>query len=67
MAVTDEAKCRKLHELLVEAHTKHALEVRRSPLSREQVEKWRRRMKEESMYLAPLYIAAYLDLRRRLY
>ncbi len=67
IAVVDEAKRRELHRLLVEAHKKYATEVLRSPMPKEKIEKWFRRMEEEGMYYAPLYIAAYLDLRRKLY
>ena len=67
IAITDEAKRREIHKLLVEAHKKYAAEVLRSPMPKEKIEKWFKRMEEEGMYYAPLYVAAYLDLRRRLY
>jgi len=50
-----------IHKLLTEAHIKYATDVIKLPP--EKVMRWRRNM-EEGMYMAPLYVAAYLDLRR---
>ncbi len=66
IVVEDEAKRRQLHKLLKEAHLKYAMEVRRTPMPPEKVEKWGRKI-DEGMYMAPLYIAAYIDLRTRQY
>lgn len=66
VAVLDEARRRRIHELLIQAHMRYAQEVLRTPLPRDRVERWLRMMRRGE-YLAPLYIAAYLDLRRRLY
>ncbi len=57
---------REIHKLLVEAHKLYATRVLREPLSEDKVSKWISRM-ESGMYLAPVYIACYIDLRRRLY
>jgi len=64
--VLSEEKRRRIHELLVEAHLLYAEKVLKKPLSPQQVEKWRKSM-EEGMYLAPAYIAGYIDLRDPLY
>jgi len=62
IVVKSEEKRRRIHELLLEAHRKYAVEVTGMPFDK--VEKWMTRIRE-GMYFAPLYIAAYLDLRRR--
>lgn len=64
--VLSEEKRRRIHELLVKAHLIYAEKVLREPLTPQQVEKWRRSM-EDGMYLAPAYIAGYIDLRNPLY
>ena len=64
--VKDAEKRKKIHKLLLEAHKKYAIEVLRSPLPSAKVEKWMKRI-IEGMYLAPIYIAAYIDLRERLF
>jgi len=64
--VKDAGKRKKIHELLFRAHKKYALEVLRNTLPPHKVEKWMKRI-IEGMYLAPVYIAAYIDLRWRLY
>ncbi len=66
IVVTDESLRRRIHELLKEAHRIYAERVLRKPLPKEKVEKWLRYI-ESGEYLAPLYIAAYIDLRERLY
>lgn len=55
-----EARLR-LHRLLIDAHVKYAKEIAKLPPER--IERWRKLM-EEGMYLAPLYIAVYIDLGR---
>ena len=55
---------RKIHKLLLEAHEIYARKALRESMPVEKVNKWLRRI-EEGMYLAPLYIAAYIDLRER--
>ncbi|MEM4488501.1 MAG: nitroreductase family protein [Desulfurococcaceae archaeon] len=57
-------KKKAIHRLLLEAHRKYATEVLKEPMSSEKVEKWVREM-ESGMYMAPVYIAAYLDMRER--
>ncbi len=64
--VLSEEKRRRIHELLVKAHLIYAEKVLREPLTPQQVEKWRKSM-ENGMYLAPAYIAGYIDLRNPLY
>lgn len=50
-----------IHKLLIEAHIKYARDIAKMPPER--IEKWRKLM-EEGMYLAPLYIAVFIDLNR---
>lgn len=50
-----------VHRLLIEAHVRYAKEIAKMSLDR--IEKWKKLM-EEGMYLAPLYIAVYIDLSR---
>ena len=57
---------RELHKLLIEAHKLYATRVLRKPMSEDKIRKWIQRM-EGGMYLAPVYIACYIDLRRRQY
>lgn len=61
VVVRSEELRRRVHELLVEAHVLYAKEIARMPPER--IERWRRLM-EEGMYLAPLYIAVLIDSRR---
>ncbi len=58
---------RKLRELLVKAHIRYAEDVVRNGLPEDVRERWFKSMFEGGEYDAPLYIAAYVDLRRRLY
>ena len=64
--VLSEAKRRRIHELLKKAHILYAEKLLRRPLSRSRLEKWIKLM-EEGQYLAPVYIAGYIDLRNPLY
>lgn len=64
VVVTSESKRRQLHRLLREAHEYYATRVPREPYSPEAVAKWVKRV-DEGMYMAPAYVAAYLDMRRR--
>ncbi len=64
--VVSEDKRRKVHELLKKAHILYAEKVLRKPLSREKLDKWIKLM-EEGEYLAPVYIAGYVDLRNPMY
>jgi len=66
IVVKDEEKRLAIHRLLLEAHKRYAIEVLRNPIPKEKIEKWLHRIRE-GMYLAPIYIAAYIDLRERLY
>lgn len=50
-----------VHKLLVEAHVRYARDIAR--MSSDRIEKWRKLM-EEGMYLAPLYVAVYIDLSK---
>ncbi len=56
----------RIHELLIKAHRMYGERVVEGGLPKEIMSKWYRRM-VEGQYLAPLYIAAYIDLRRRQY
>ncbi len=58
VVVKSEELRRSFHRLLVEAHTIYAREIAKMPPER--IERWRKLM-EEGMYLAPLYIAVYID------
>ncbi len=64
--VLSEEKRRRIHELLKKAHILYAEKVLRKPLSRDKLEKWIKLM-DEGEYLAPVYIAGYIDLRSPLY
>lgn len=66
IVVTSDEKRKRIHELLKKAHEVYATRVLREPYSPDTVAKWMKRI-DEGMYSAPVYIAAYLDLRKRLY
>ena len=66
IVVKDKEVREKIHKLLIEAHLKYAKEILKPPLPDDKVSKWHKRM-IEGMYKAPLYIVAYIDLRKRLY
>jgi nitroreductase len=61
VVVKSEEARREVHRLLIEAHLRYAVEIAR--MSPERVERWRRAM-EGGMYLAPVYVAFYMDLRK---
>ncbi len=54
----------KIHKLLLEAHRVYGISALKNPIPYDKVDKWLRRI-SEGMYYAPIYIAAYADLRRR--
>ncbi|MEM1635953.1 MAG: nitroreductase family protein [Thermosphaera sp.] len=64
--VEDDEKRIRLHELLGKAHELYARRVLKTPLPEQSVSKWIGRI-QQGMYLAPVYVAAYIDMRRRLY
>ncbi len=66
IVVTDDNLRRKIHELLKKAHRIYAEKVLREPLPSEKLSKWMKLI-DEGEYFAPAYIAAYIDLRNRLY
>jgi len=53
-----------IHKLLLEAHRIYATQALKEPMPPEKVEKWMDKI-ERGMYMAPVYIAAYVDLRER--
>ncbi|MEM4471130.1 MAG: nitroreductase family protein [Zestosphaera sp.] len=53
----------RLHSLLLEAHEFYATRALKTPLPPDKVSKWVQRIRD-GMYLAPTYIAGYVDLRR---
>jgi len=58
----------KLHELILKAHIKYAEEVAREGTMPEEVKrKWLESLRKGEMYKAPLYVAAYLDMRESQY
>lgn len=61
IAIKSDELRRSVHRLLIEAHVRYAEEIARMPPDR--VEKWKRFM-EEGMYLAPLYLAVYIDMSK---
>jgi len=63
VVVESEERRDRIHELLLEAHLEY-FKHRREPLPKEKLEKLASRIRE-GMYRAPLYVAAYVDLRRR--
>ncbi|MGB9827263.1 MAG: nitroreductase family protein [Thermosphaera sp.] len=66
MAVVSEEKRREIHRLLRKAHEHYATSVLLKPYSPGAVAKWMSRI-DQGMYAAPLYVAAYLDLRERIF
>lgn len=66
IAVVSEDKRREIHRLLKKAHEHYAYNVLLKPYSPEAVSKWMGRI-DQGMYAAPVYIAAYLDFRRRVF
>lgn len=66
IVIESEDKRKVIHALLKKAHEVYARKVLRKPLPEHSIAKWMTRI-DEGMYYAPLYIAAYIDLRRRLY
>ncbi len=64
IVVKDREKRLAIHKLLLEAHRFYAVKALREPLPEDKIEKWMKRI-ECGMYLAPVYIAAYIDLRDR--
>ena len=64
LATSEEVRLR-LFELLIDAHVLYASQVLRREVSKERIDRWRERLLEEKRYLAPAYIAAYVDLRER--
>lgn len=63
IVVRDPEVRRKLHSLLLEAHEFYATRALKTPLPPDKAGKWIQRIRE-GMYLAPTYIAGYVDLRR---
>lgn len=58
----------KLHELILKAHIKYAEEVAHEDTMPEEVKRrWLEALRKGEMYKAPLYVAAYLDLRKSQY
>lgn len=66
MVIVDEELRRSIHRLLKRAHEIYARETLLEPYSEDSIAKWMKRI-DEGMYYAPLYIAAYLDLRKRMH
>ncbi|MGC8982928.1 MAG: nitroreductase family protein [Desulfurococcaceae archaeon] len=66
VVVESEEKRREVHRLLKKAHELYARHVVSPPLPEHVVLKWVSRI-EQGMYYAPVYVAAYLDLRKRMY
>lgn len=64
IVVKDPEKRKAIHRLLRDAHYLYATRVLSEPMSVNKVDKWMRLI-ERGMYYAPIYIAAYIDLRRR--
>jgi len=64
--VVSEDKRKRIHDLLKKAHVVYAEKVQRKPMRRESIEKWVKVM-DEGMYLAPAYVAGYVDLREPIY
>ncbi|MEL9999697.1 MAG: nitroreductase family protein [Desulfurococcaceae archaeon] len=66
IVVYSEEKRKEVHRLLRKAHEYYATSVLLKPYSGEAVVKWMKRI-DEGMYRAPVYIAVYADLRKRIY
>jgi nitroreductase len=64
--VENKEKLEELRNLIIQAQRLYYTEMMKIPLSKEQLEKWEGRVKE-GLYKAPLYIAAFKDLRVRYY
>lgn len=65
VVVTSEEKRRRIHSLLRRAHELYATRVLREPLPEAKVRRWLQRI-DEGQYYAPVYVAGYVDMRRRL-
>ncbi len=52
-----------IHRLLLEAHRIYATSALKKPMPKDKVDRWMEKI-SEGMYYAPIYIAAYADLRR---
>lgn len=62
----DEHIKRRLHDLIIRSHLKYVEEVMRADAMPERVRRrWVDALKGGEMYKAPLYVAAYVDLRRK--
>lgn len=64
IVVVSEEKRRIIHKLLRRAHEYYATSTLIKPYNSEAVSKWMKKI-DEGMYMAPVYIAAYIDLRNR--
>ena len=62
IVVESEEKRREIHRLLKQAHRIYATWALREHMPPEKVEKWMRLI-DEGMYWAPIYVAAYIDMR----
>ena len=67
IVVEDPSVRRGLRELLIKAHMRYAESVVREGIPEDVKERWFKAMLEGREYDAPLYVAAYVDLRRRQY
>ncbi|MEM0014143.1 MAG: nitroreductase family protein [Candidatus Nezhaarchaeales archaeon] len=66
MVIADEETRKSVHRLLRRAHEIYARDSLLEPYSEDSIVKWMKRI-DEGMYYAPLYIAAFLDLRKRIH
>ncbi len=63
VVVRDSGLRSRVHELLLEAHEFYATRALKNPLPPDKVGKWVQRIRD-GMYLAPAYVAGYVDLRK---
>lgn len=66
MVIVDEEIRKSVHKLLRRAHEIYARDSLLEPYPEDSIAKWMKRI-DEGMYYAPLYIAAFLDLRKRIH
>lgn len=66
IAVETKEKIEELYKLIIEAQRAYYTEMLKTPLSKEQLENWERRV-EAGLYKAPFYVAVFKDLRMRFY
>ncbi|MEM1574070.1 MAG: nitroreductase family protein [Candidatus Methanomethylicaceae archaeon] len=66
VAIETKEKIEELYKLIIEAQRVYYTEMLKTPLSKEQIENWEKRV-ESGLYRAPFYVAVFKDLRENFY